>query len=64
MTRPFQSRPGRLSGQKQKGTGNRFTVPGSVPGRMNPLLAVVVGIPVLWHLAIVAGTYYDAGGWG
>lgn len=25
------------------------------------LLAVVVGIPLAWHLALVAATYYDAG---
>lgn len=25
------------------------------------LLAVVVGIPIGWHLAMVAGVYYDAG---
>jgi len=28
---------------------------------MNLLLAVIVGIPVGWHLAMVAGTYWDAG---
>ena len=28
---------------------------------MDALLAVLVGIPVAWHLAIVAGTYWDAG---
>jgi len=28
---------------------------------MTHLLAVLVGVPVLWHLAIVAGTVYDAG---
>lgn len=28
---------------------------------MSLLLAVIVGIPLGWHLAIVAGTYYDAG---
>jgi len=28
---------------------------------MSALLAVLVGIPLAWHLAIVAGTYWDAG---
>ena len=28
---------------------------------MNLLLGVLVGIPVAWHLAIAAGTYWDAG---
>jgi hypothetical protein len=28
---------------------------------MELLLAVLVGIPLGWHLAIVAGTYWDAG---
>ena len=28
---------------------------------MRHLLATLIGIPVLWHLAIVAGTVYDAG---
>ena len=28
---------------------------------MRHLLATLVGIPVLWHLAVVAGTVYDAG---
>jgi len=28
---------------------------------MERLLVLLVGIPLLWHLAIVAGTAYDAG---
>lgn len=28
---------------------------------MKHLLAVLVGVPAFWHLAIVAGTVYDAG---
>jgi hypothetical protein len=28
---------------------------------MNHLLAVLVGIPLAWHLAAVVGTVYDAG---
>jgi hypothetical protein len=27
---------------------------------MDPLLAVVVGIPLAWHLAAVAGVHWDA----
>jgi len=28
---------------------------------MDPLLAVLVGIPLLWHLGLTAVAYYDAG---